>query len=416
MSETLQRGRLGSYWPKIRGIIAYGAGPALGLASGPLLARAMGPDGRGEFASIMQPLTLAGALASIGIPAAATYFVAKGEYRDRSVLIRGMILSILFAAIAYGILVAYSSPVSNAQGINRTFLIVIWLLVFVLAAVQIQRGYLQGQARWRLLDFERFLFAILRFGGVAVLAFLGVSTAEDYVVASLSAFIFAGVLLWWPSRQSPVAQPHKKIPYPVLANYSLSAALGTIAVVANNRMDQILLPLMTQSREVGFYAVAVTVAEVPIILGTLASRDALYAASRGYSPQQVFRSSALYLGGAAALGVLLAIFAPLFMAPVFGDAFSEAVSSVQILCLGTIFACFALTLTAVIAGIGRPALSSVVPLVGLVVTGLLFWMFSQSMTSTIAAVVAAISQIVSVIVGLLVLVIISKFQNLRRSK
>lgn len=408
MTQTRVVSLKSRYWPKVRGIIAYGAGPALGLASGPLLARAMGPDGRGQFAAIMQPLTLAGAIASIGIPAAATYFVAKSEYNSRSVLLRGFVVSAFFAMMAYGILYIYSVALSERQDVERGFLLLVWTLIFVSAAIQIQRGYIQGRAGWRRLDLERFSFAILRFIAVVLLALLGFSSAEEYVVGSLAAFVLAGAILWWPRGRGALRDPSpKKIPYSVLTKYSLSAALGTIAVVANNRMDQVLLPLMSDSAEVGFYAVAVTVAEVPIILGTLAARDALYEASRGGTPMQVVRGSGVYLGGATLLGVLLALFAPVYMGPVFGASFEGAVGAVQVLCLGTIAACIALTLTSIIIGAGRPALSSAIPLCGLVVTAILFWVYSSVMTSVVAAIIAALSQVFSVLTGLFVLRIIS---------
>lgn len=393
------------HWGKVRGILAYGAGPVLGLASGPLLARAMGPEGRGQFAAIMQPLTLAGAIASIGIPAAVTFFVAKGKFNPKSVVVRGMIISVFFALLAYGALVIYSFSLSATQNIDRGFLQLVWLLVFLTAAVQIQRGYIQGQGRWRMLDLERFVFAILRFIVVFALALIGYSAAEDFAVGALVAFVAAGFLLWLPVRDSTSnTKALPKVPYSALGGYSLSAALGTIAVVANNRLDQVLLPLFSSSIEVGFYAVAVTVAEVPIILGTLASRDALYESSRGRTASQVFKACKLYLIGAVILGLILATLAPFFMSPVFGASFSGAVKSVQILCLGTIAACFALTLTSIIIGAGRPGASSMIPLSGLIATLGLFWAFESSMTSTLAAIIAAVSQIISVLVGVALLV------------
>lgn len=386
-------------------MIAYGAGPALGLASGPLLARAMGPEGRGQFAAIMQPITLAGAVASIGIPAAATYFVAKGSYNGPSVLRRGLILSSVFATLAYAMLIVYSDALSVAQGISREFLLMIWLLIYVAALYQIMRGYVQGRGRWRILDTERWVFAVARFVGVAVLALTAVSAAEDYALVSLGAFVICGVILWWPDKGRYHADRSlPPLPYRVLTGYSLSAALGTIAAVANNRIDQVLLPLMASSQDVGFYAVAVTVAEVPLILGTLAARDALYESSRGSHIMVVLKSISLYITCAFLLSIALALFAPMYMGILFGSSFVGAIGSVQILCIGTIFGCFALTMTAVISGAGKPALSSLIPLSGLAVTALGFWLGRDGMTYISASIIAAISQAVSVLVGTVIII------------
>lgn len=400
-------GALRNNWPKMRGVLAYGLGPVLGLASGPLLARAMGPEGRGQFAAIMQPLTLAGAIASIGIPAAVTYFMAQGKFNNRSILVRGLIISAFFAAASYLALVIYSEQLSLVQDIPRNFLMIIWLLVFASAAVQIRRGFLQGGANWKTLDLERFSFAVLRFVVVAALALIGISSAETYAIGSLAAFLAGGFIVWWPirSKNREDRDSRPKVSYSALTGYSLSAALGTIAVVANNRLDQVLLPIMAPSHEVGFYAIAVTVAEVPIILGTLAARDALYQSSRGDSPLEILKSSRVYLIGSVGLGILLSVLAPYYMAPVFGADFDGAVRSVQVLAVGTIFACFAMAFTAIISGCGRPALSSLIPLCGLVLTVGLFIFYASDMSSVFAAFIAAVSQAISVVVGIILLAI-----------
>src|SRR5947209_7913495 len=48
---------------------------ALGALSGPLLARSLGPAGRGDVAAIMAPATVLSLVLSFGMPNAAAYFV-----------------------------------------------------------------------------------------------------------------------------------------------------------------------------------------------------------------------------------------------------------------------------------------------------------------------------------------------------
>lgn len=225
-------------------------------------------------------------------------------------------------------------------------------------------------------------------------------------MGSLAAFVAGALIVWWPSKSKGTQGHQPKVPYAALTGYSLSAALGTIAVVANNRLDQVLLPIMAPSHEVGFYAIAVTVAEVPLILGTLAARDALYHSSKGEPALQILKSSRIYLFGGVGLGVLLSALAPYYMSPIFGAEFDGAVQSVQILAVGTVFACFALAFTAIISGTGRPGLSSFIPLGGLILTVGLFVLYKEEMNSVFAAFIAAASQLFSVLVGMVLLSIV----------
>lgn len=391
-----------SVWPILRGSVAYGLGPALGILSGPVLARALGPEGRGQFASIMEPVTLAGAVASLGIPAAVAYFSTKGA-RAGAVYRRGIALAVVPTVLTFVGLCIYAGEVSRLQGVPQMVLVVCWVVIFPSAAIQIRRGFWQGQGQWRKLDIERFSFAVLRFAAVCVLAFIGVTYAPAFALGSLICFCLAALILWTVSS-GPV-HGRGRVAYSDLAKYSIGASLGTIAIVANNRLDQVLLPIMSPSHELGFYSIAVTVAEVPLIFGALAARNALHISGEGASNKKIGLAVAPYLVASAVLSVVLAASAQALVPLFFGASFEPSVASVQILVLGTSFACLSMTLISVISGRGRPAISSTIPLSGLIVTIAGFLLVGQAMTSLTAAYVSLYSQATSLIVGIVILVI-----------
>src|SRR3954465_10355366 len=51
--------------------------PATALITGPILARALGPEGRGIFAAVTTPLLLASLLGTLGLQDALTQFLAR---------------------------------------------------------------------------------------------------------------------------------------------------------------------------------------------------------------------------------------------------------------------------------------------------------------------------------------------------
>lgn len=383
-------------WSKMRALLAYGLGPALGLLSGPILARSLGPEGRGQFASVMEPLTLGGAIATIGLPSAVTYFIAAGK-DPRSVLIRAFALGLPTAVATYGLLVWYSDRVSQTQNIPRWLLLAAWALVVASAVIQILRAYWQGLGSWRRLDFERFSFAILRFAAVVIVAWIGFSSVGPYVMGALAAFLVAGALLVSPAllRSSESKSTEAKGIY----RYSLAAALGTIAVVCSNRIDQALLPISADSHELGFYAVAVTVAEVPVVCAALASRNALTLASRGASLRLILRDITSFIVAGVVLLVFLFLGAQYYIPFLFGSDFSPSIPAIQILTLGTAFSLVTFVSIAIVSGRGKPGKSSLIPMCSVFVTLTSFAIIGTGMTSTTAAVVSTGSQICAAVVG-----------------
>lgn len=385
----------------VRAIVAYGLGPMLGLLSGPILARALGPEGRGQFAAILQPITVLGAVAALGVPAAVTYFVARGvdsrrTYRD------GLRIMLIPAAVVFVGILAYSSVVAGSQGLPQSFLIAIWSTALILAVVEIRRGAFQGRQRWKVLDVERAANAVLRFTAIVLAALLGAGAAETFAVAHLAGvFIAALVLVVAPLTVTGAAGSSETRPrLSEMTKFSLWAAVGTITVVANNRIDQLLFPAAGSPVELGYYSVAVTVAEVPLVLGVLAARNALAQVSGGEKVTRTARSIAPYLVLVAVGCAVLAVIAGPLVRIVFGAAFEPSSYSLQILLGATVVGAINLVLIAVITGMGRPALSAVIPSSALVVTVALFVSRWGEVTSVFASLTAASSQLIACSVGI----------------
>src|SRR4051794_38111209 len=67
--------------------------PAAGVLTSPILARALGVAGRGELAVVLAPATLALAVATLGLPDALTYYVAKHPQITRRAIALAIALS-----------------------------------------------------------------------------------------------------------------------------------------------------------------------------------------------------------------------------------------------------------------------------------------------------------------------------------
>ncbi|WP_062077797.1 lipopolysaccharide biosynthesis protein [Demequina globuliformis] len=390
-----------------RSVLAYGAGPALGLLSGPVLARALGPDGRGQFAAVMQPLTLGSAIAAIGVPTAVTYFVASRSRDVKSAQRLALAIAAPFTALVLTALAWYATRISANHGLDTWAVLTAWTLVIASVVIQVRRAAFTGLGDWRRLDAERLCFAVTRFLAVCALALLGVTAAMAYVAAALAAFALAAIILWLPPAPAQDATA-KRASANEFAAYSLAASTGTIALVCSSRIDQVLMPLQTTTAQLGYYAIAVTVAEVPLIFATLAARDTLKLTASGVRIGAALVAVRLYLAGGIAVATVLGIFAPAYVPWIFGAAFRPSISAVQILSAATVLAIGAVAAAAILQGVKRPGLASLVPLAGFSSTALLFALSWGAVDARSAAIITVASQALSLAVGAVLVIAVGR--------
>jgi O-antigen/teichoic acid export membrane protein len=179
----------------------------------------------------------------------------------------------------------------------------------------------------------------------------------------------------------------------------MAAALGTIAVVCSNRIDQALLPITAPSHELGFYAVAVTVAEVPLVCAALAARNALTLAGSGFRLRFVLREILPFAFAGIILLIALFFGAPYYTPLLFGSDFQSSVFSIQILLIGTAFSFVAFVSIALVSGRGRPGISSIIPVSSLLITCISFAAIGNGMNSMTAALISTAAQVTAAGVG-----------------
>ncbi|MCD1144957.1 hypothetical protein LQU92_06835 [Kocuria sp. LUK] len=377
--------------------------PLVGLITGPLLARALGPEGRGELASVLQPLTVIDAILLAGVPTAVTFFVGRGQGFSAIRKYVGTVV-ILTVGVTAIIMFLYSSRISDITGMSRGFIFLIWCTSFLGLLIALQRSVLQGWGALGRLDTERALFAVLRLFSISFLVFIGITQVEPYVIGYLLPGLIAALVLFPKlnslrgsvQRSMPKARPIEAKAFYV---YVLFAGSGQIANVLNSRLDQAALPLFLDARDLGMYAVAVTVAEIPLILSTVTSRNLLSETSKG-SPRRVVLNTAVLGNGLVGLSAaILWVAAPFVTTILFGDEFAPASNLIRILVIGTLFSSLTASVGSVFAGTGRAARSAIAPVCGtaIVATGLIA--LSDNLTAHSAALLVVTARILCTIIA-----------------
>lgn len=383
----------------IRSWVAYAAMPAAGIITAPILAHALGPTGRGQLAGVLQPLTLASAVAAVGVPSAVTYFISRG-YSVRKVLSVAIKVALTMTLLVGTALVVYSGPIAAQLHTDRGLMLLIWTAFLPSAIISIRRGHIQGLRRYGALDLERMIGAGVRVAMLLVLWLIGVRSVIVFAGAYMLAGLSASSVLRLPRRSDggDIPPTRSGLTGKSFLSYSMLSAFGTIAATMSARLDQAIMPAVVAASELGYYSVAVSVAEISTIITTVITRNVLAEVAGGVSSQAVIRST--LLGGLAQGALIAAILVSLpYVVPiVFGRDFGPAMELIRILLLGAFISYWANVASTYLGGLGKPGYSSLGQAAAALVTATLFWVAWDRMSAVVAAWISVWSQVAALVV------------------
>lgn len=240
-------------------VLANFASLGLGLVSAALQARLLGPQGRGELATAMVPAGMAAMLLCIGLPDYFARQAAKGRELGRLSL-TAAVLGLSVGAVAV-LPYLWIAQLLAPTGTPAWCLLVAYALLTPLSTF----GYCLmsiavGAGWWKTVSVAKLVPQGLAVLGLAALSVPGASPGT--VGALLIASTIVGLLIPLSRRAS--------WPYGKLERRGLTSALsfglrgwpaGAVALL-NQRIDLLLLTAMASKEQLGFYAVATTLAAV----------------------------------------------------------------------------------------------------------------------------------------------------------
>ncbi|MEX2226531.1 MAG: oligosaccharide flippase family protein [Dehalococcoidia bacterium] len=370
-------------------MLTYAADGLLALATGALVARALGADGRGAYALFVVSAAFGQLLLGLGIGNAALYYLNKRELSVKDVL--GVVHFVVLASVAItAAVVAVIAPIDTNFGsiggheIGFTGESIFgagispWLLVAsvpVLLYMSLLRLVLQAQSRFvdlgvatvgqqsALLALVAFAFATGDPDGTDVVLFLlaGSGAAAIYALARIG---FSQVDLAWLVR--PRFGVIRR-----LARWGVQGEIGNVLQLANYRLDQYIVRDFVSLTAVGVYAVGTSMTEAVFILSNAVALVLLPRLTSA-DPEEAARLAPVASRNTmliATCGALaLAAVAPLLIPAVFGDAFEDSVQALWLLLPGTVALAGSKVLTSYIFSQGRPLVNTGITVVSLVVT------------------------------------------------
>ena len=239
----------------------------IGLLTGILVARLLGPSGRGELAAIITWVYLLSYLGNLGLPVAYTYAAARAPHRTPELLGNGVLATFLQWPVLALLGMVVLPLVLHAYGTDVADLAVLYLVWYVplnlltLYAIGIQ----QGLGHYTHFNAVRLCVPVTYLGGLALIQ----CTSNSCVVAAnlLSNFVALALAL---TLLVPVLWKGGAAAGPWLRltglrsdlRYGVSAHLGSIQPFSGLRIDVVLLTLVCNAYELGIYVAALAAATI----------------------------------------------------------------------------------------------------------------------------------------------------------
>ena len=350
------------------GSVASGlVGQAALVITGVVTTRTLGATDRGYLALVVLVAVVLQLVGTLGLPVAATYFIASDRRHEAAVLrairlpavLQVGVLSVLQALILWALVSGEPTRVWWAAVATLP-------LLAGLLADMYGKAILQGQARYTAFNVLRNGSVTLYLIGVIVLLATGMTGLVEFTIAWVAASLLAGALTLVVAlrHRAPVADD-VDVARNDLFRYGLKGYVVSLSPVATFRLDQALIGLFLAPRALGLYVAALSLTNLPDIIARGIGMIALpqVARARGAARALDFRRYVVFtilLTGLAvlALEILAGWLVPVF----FGSEFEDAVLVTRILLIGTFFWGVRRVLTDAASGSGRPGLGSIAEL------------------------------------------------------
>lgn len=335
----------------------------IGFGSSIILARVLGPEGRGAFALLVTILSVITTFGNLGLHISNVYYGASDHSSVANLTQNSLTIAVLMGIILVtgGIGLSYVPAINNFLEANLIAQPMLWivlglvpfsLLSSYLASILLGCGHIHrynwanvGQPAFQLVFLVLFL-AVFQQGLVGSIA--------AYMLATLGS---TAIAIYWVRQLAPVKLGLERGLLRKSLIYGVKANIGHIAQFLNYRLDMFLVAYFLGPAAVGFYAIAVGLAEklwmIPSAIGTvLFPRVSAVGESKANALTPGVTRHATFLVTLLALG--LASLAHPLIVGVYGAAFAPSVLPFLFLLPGVVSLSVGKILANDLAGRGKP--------------------------------------------------------------
>lgn len=341
--------------------------------SGILIARGLGPAGRGLLAAAMMWPYMVGLVISIGLQQAFAYAVGAGwakPVRLRQMALKYTVLVGLPAMCVYFLLCPFifRQQFPNEIRIAQSFAVFIPLSLYVSLILPIY----QGSGDFKTFNSSRLLRVVTWTLSVVVLTVSLRLTVLNLLLSQLLNLVILTVFLT-VRRDHLKEQGEGTTGTATILKYGFGIYLSAIAYTVNQSLDQLFLSLWVRSADLGQYATAASLSALvlimpnavgPIVFSKLAREGGQKSQQRRHVRLALLYSIVLMIPIAFGLALL----GPWITQILYGSEFVKAGQLLRVLAPAAIFLGIGVSLSEILRGAGKPMYATYAALSGGVLT------------------------------------------------
>jgi O-antigen/teichoic acid export membrane protein len=323
-----------SVYTALTGLVVFG----LAAITGPLLARSLGPAGRGDLAAVLVPSELLGYALAFGLPMATLYHA--DDYPRRQLVmgvgVFAMVVGGAIVAVAWWLVPTYlhGHPPETVTWLRIMLLV---SLVFVPATTVVH--LLRNKPSMASFNVFNSMQLVVESIIIITLAIAGHLTLTTALWAALVSHV-----LWYTAiftyRRRWLGRGFRWSTLRVQLSYGSRLAIGSLSWLAIARLDQFVLVGAVPSAKLGEYSVAATAAMVSSAAAAGIGFVLFPRIRRAATPEEGWaatRTGARWTFAASCLiGALVGVLAPIAIPLLFGHAFRGAITPLWIMIPGQV--------------------------------------------------------------------------------
>lgn len=372
---------------------------ATNVCTGVIMARLLGPEGRGEFTAIAMWPALAAGVLTLGITRSLTYHVARQSKGPSSVVLVGLSASFCFGLLAAA-LGSLAVPVWLREYPEHVVTFAQWAMLAAPPTLMMWSvcSILQGQGEFASYNRARYLpplLILVGLGGLALFDVLNPFSAALVTLGSPLPILVAYLIRIVRSCRGGFSAPRRSLRQ--LLSYGVRAYGLDVGFRLSRDIDRVILVALVSPAALGIYVVARNAAMPVARLSLAVATVLLPEASRRQTEQGtrlLGRAAWLSTAMTSAAAGGLAIVAPPLIQLLYGDQFAAAIGPFRILLVNAVVASFATILAQAFMSSDRPGVAGLELALGLVVSTLCMLYLVPAFGASGAALAILISSVV----------------------
>ena len=373
--------------------------------SGVIIARALGPSGKGTYSLVVLTYAFAVLIGNLGVPVFVASTAGKRRHTPRELLHNSITVAVLSSVLVGAVYLLLREWTGERSAL--------WSFFGILAVVT-PAGLLREHLGALLQGMNRIgRFSVTKVVANAVTAALLVIFVWSRPSVTTAVYCWIGgevvstlVALW---LVVPIAAPGLAVSRPLLKEslrFGSAVCVGSLIGLASLRLDLFLVAYYLSPADIGFYSVAAAVSALIMYLPS-AMAVALLPRFSSADAEQSYALAARGCRFAVIWGVGCALFlgvlGGVLISAVYGESFRPSVTAMRILLPGTVIFGLAHVTTAYYNGfVGRPFINTALAAVSLVIGVALDIVLIPRFGINGAAVASSIAYIVSMSVAFFV--------------